>query len=411
MMRAPPRAALAGAAACVAATIALTVALNRRKSRGTRAKRLLNIRALGWEFFLSEVSMVPLPPPFHAWEGLASQLPSLNRHGRIRAAIEGLPLLHDLTSLSLPELRRARVLLGALVTSYVNGHAVPWNRLEPTAEGGSQSFSYSAPAPTPPSAIDAAKPLDVPIALPDCLSLPWRVVSERLGMPPILTATDLDLWNRGTMPTSLPPAAALSSFRQLVSITGTQSERSFHALPYALQLVLAPLLPALLGVPQLSASDDVRAMQALCERVRAALDDATALLPFVYSGVRVVHHARLGHHARPPARTPARSNRPSELRKSSRVALRSPFLLPGSSFPHRTSSMMSTARCCRVGAREGCGCRLHPPHTHRAANTTRPTHHPRRRRQLRAKRALRRSPCMVGLALVRLPSSSCWTWL
>ena len=98
---------------------------------------------------------------------------------------------------------------------------------------------------------------------------------------------DTDLWNRGATRTDTSPVTALRAFLQLVSMSGTDSERSFHALPFAMQLALAPLLPALLTAPRLVASADAAGMTALCERIRAAVDDARALLPAVYSGVKV----------------------------------------------------------------------------------------------------------------------------
>lgn len=242
-------------------------------------------------FFLSEVAD-SLPHACAAWEAVARSLPTLNRNGRLRAAVEGIPPFR-VDELTLPELRRARVILGFLVTSLINGHGVPWDRLE-AIPNMQHRFAYQRPpsraAPSAaPATTDAATPeATEPYTLPATLATAWAAVSARLGLPPILTATDLDLWNRGATPIAgLSPREALTAFRQSVSLTGTESERGFHALPFALQLVLAPLLPRLLEVPSLCAAADVACMTNLCIALREAIDDARALLPFVYTGVDV----------------------------------------------------------------------------------------------------------------------------
>ena len=65
-----------------------------------------------------------LPPRYAPWEKIAARLATLNRRGTLRAAIEGMPVL-QIDGLNPPELRRARVILGCLVHSFVHGHLVP----------------------------------------------------------------------------------------------------------------------------------------------------------------------------------------------------------------------------------------------------------------------------------------------
>ena len=250
-------------------------------------------RHLDSSFFFSEVA-VKLPADFAAWEQLAKNLATLNQQGSLRAALQGMPPLH-VRDLSLPELRRARVILGALVSSYVNGHSVPWHCLEEVAQHSpsapAQRFAYrapSAPSASPSPHPPVASEQQAPVTLPLALATAWQETSSRLGMPPVVTATDLDLWNRAATPVSnVSPREGLTAFCQTVSLTGTESERAFHALPFALQRVFSPLLPRLLTAPDCMEARDAAAATDLCMGLKGAIDDARALLPWVYTGVDV----------------------------------------------------------------------------------------------------------------------------
>ena len=138
-----------------------------------------------------------------------------------------------------------------------------------------------------PATTDAATPeATEPYTLLATLATAWAAVSARLGLPPIPTATDLDLWNRGATPIAGLPREALTAFRRASrSLVPRASAASTPSL--ALQLVLAPLPPRLLEVPHLCAAADVACMTNLCIALREAIDDARALLPFVYTGADV----------------------------------------------------------------------------------------------------------------------------
>ena len=172
-----------------------------------------------------------LPAGFEAWDALAVALPSLNRTGTLRAAVDALPLLRPDALLTEAEARRAYVLLSCAAHSYINGCEVPWERVA----GGTAPPSGAAPT----------------TRLPRQLAVPWRIVCARLGVPTVLIATGTDLWNHGRRVGRERwwAARSASNFRLLISMTGTRSEVGFHAIPYEVQLLLAPLLPALLAAP------------------------------------------------------------------------------------------------------------------------------------------------------------------
>ena len=221
-----------------------------------------------------------LPRKFAAWDRLAASLPYLNHRGRLRPAVDAMPtVLVTSGCLSIGELRRARVLLTHLAHSYVHGAAVPWERLRAVEASGCVLFEYIS-SPEPP----APPPPPLP-ALPAQLAIPWAQVSGMLGMPLVLTASDTDLWNCDHISKEYPPDEAMDRFRQLVSMTGTRSERGFHALPFAIQLTLAPLLPSLLDAPRCLQEGDHANLTDLCERMAAALREVRQLLQRVYAEV------------------------------------------------------------------------------------------------------------------------------
>lgn len=100
-----------------------------------------------------------LPQPFDEWEGVASGLPKLFASDHIRRTIEALPPFPLEAISGDRERERAMVLLSYL------GHAYVW--------GGGR-----------PAAI-----------LPRRLAVPWYLVAERLGRPPVLSYSSYALHN------------------------------------------------------------------------------------------------------------------------------------------------------------------------------------------------------------------------
>lgn len=225
--------------------------------------------------FILHVSQEPLQSGAQAWEALAAALPEYNRAGSLRAAVDTLPLVHLPADFDEPQLRRARVILGTLVHSYVHGERVPWSCLEDATGLDEQTrYVYQPAVSALPSAPSAT-------SVPPQLAVPWVEVSSALGLPLILTATDVDLWNVRPLPRSVAPRDALQGVRQLVSMTGTRSERGFHSLPHAIQLALTPTLPTLLATPALVAAKEAAALESACDVIASALANVRALLPSV----------------------------------------------------------------------------------------------------------------------------------
>ncbi|CAE7363522.1 Ido1, partial [Symbiodinium necroappetens] len=176
--------------------------------------------------FLPLCCMKRLPSEFQDWERLADELPDLNRAGRLKEAVDGLPRmdLKCFEGAGKELLQRAFLLLGALAHSYSHGHEVPWHLV---GDRGRGTLTNTA--------------LKLSSCLPAQLAEPWLEVSSRLGVPPVLTAAATDLWNWRLRDSAGPFTP--ENLEQGISLTGTDTERAFHMVPCAMQAAAAEVVP------------------------------------------------------------------------------------------------------------------------------------------------------------------------
>jgi len=181
-----------------------------------------------------------LPAGFAAWEERAHELGRLIVAGRVRRAIEWLPLLDPGALADGPELRRAMLLLSFL------GHAYVWGGRTPAAR------------------------------IPDVLAVPWVAVADRLGRPPILSYASyaLDNWRRLDRDAPL----ALDNLALLQNFTGGADEDWFVLVHVAIEAAAAPALGALLPAQAAAASEDVAKLGEQLDCVARSLERMTALL-------------------------------------------------------------------------------------------------------------------------------------
>ena len=200
-------------------------------------------------------------------------LPSLNRSRSLAAAVRSLdPVAEsEIEALTEREMRRLYVLLSAVAHSYVNGALVPWEFFNLDLD----EVEFHAGA--------ASTNAEPATELPRVISAPWLHACERLGLPPVYVATGMDLWNHTlelpTAPWFWPePAALLDTFGLRIATTGGAAEVAFHAVPFAIQVQLAHLLPALIDAPDDVARRRWRTLAALCGETAAALRRCLSLL-------------------------------------------------------------------------------------------------------------------------------------
>jgi len=125
--------------------------------------------------FAPRSCLARLPPWYAAWEDIASELPALNRSGKLHDAVCSMPLIEASTLRGVEEQRRAFVILGMIAHSLVNGPTVPWS-----GNAGRTDAPRNAPGPAD---------------IPPQLAVPWVQVASALELPTVLTAAALDLWN------------------------------------------------------------------------------------------------------------------------------------------------------------------------------------------------------------------------
>lgn len=175
-----------------------------------------------------------LPPAFDAWEEAAHNLPKLLVSGRVRTFIECLPCFDVLRLADEREYRRAMVILSFL------GHAYVWGEKEPADR------------------------------LPAVLAVPWHVVSEALGRPPVLSYASyaLDNWRR------LNPAEgiALGNIALLQNFLGGIDEEWFILIHVDIEAKAAPALATIVPILEAVAEDCPEELEQHLSRVEAALN-------------------------------------------------------------------------------------------------------------------------------------------
>ena len=187
----------------------------------------------------------------------------------------------ELSKLTVPQLRRAYIILGQLTHSYLNCH-----KLEKSDQTIIHSWRYSDTTHT----FDVDRPLDNlqqiqrdkdsrPV-LPSTLAQPFAFVCRELGVPPILTAA-LDLWNWRLKDPTLP--FGLHNVELISSITGTETETNFHLLPMCMHHAAASILPSVLGYHGLVEARRWTELQRVLESLASVIAGFVTLFNQVYS--------------------------------------------------------------------------------------------------------------------------------
>ena len=247
---------------------------------------------------LPEFCLEKLPIYYKEWEDIVQRLPDLNRKGKLKDKIMTMRLLSCENLKTVDMLRRAYILLGMLVHSYINGENSAWDMLKEEKDivGGKvkveedpfdgngrgaeliqklvrkgrkflendciddhqiQDSDKKAilhsdddddacnrnngtevrKVSVSDSALDSHG--DIPY-IPHQLAIPWFLVCNKLDMPLVLTAS-LDLWNWKLKDET--KSHDLSNLTSRMTMTGTKAEMYFHMVPCSMHYVAAPLLP------------------------------------------------------------------------------------------------------------------------------------------------------------------------
>ena len=253
-------------------------------SKNKRVNEIRDIYGLTKNGFLPEFCLRKLPEYYSEWEDIVHRLPELNRASKLKDEVLKMRLL-DCDHLENEAMhRRAYIILGMMVHSFVNGDKVPWDELNDaddiesdgketvendvkvtncagiegdTSHGGNGDVEcdISKTGKTHGNrrrnsvdegseigdkmAVDSYECNTIP-CIPYQLAMPWYQVCHKLDLPFILTAS-LDLWNWKLKDEDKPHE--LSNLTSLLTMTGTKTEAYFHMVPCAMQSVAAAVLP------------------------------------------------------------------------------------------------------------------------------------------------------------------------
>ncbi|MCS7298072.1 MAG: hypothetical protein RMK19_01150 [Bacteroidia bacterium] len=194
-----------------------------------------------------------LPSALGVWDEYAFDLPKLLVSGRIRHFLRAMPLLDPTPYLETPaQWRRAMQALSYL------GHAWVWGE--------------SIPSDT----------------LPANIALPWYVVAQRLGRPPVLSYASyaLDNWYRlePTQPITLDNIALIQNF------LGGLDEEWFILIHVAIEAAAAPAIRALPLLVEAYQTANLSAAEEALSQIAASLEEMYRILlqmpekcdPYIY---------------------------------------------------------------------------------------------------------------------------------
>ena len=191
-----------------------------------------------------------LPPYFSPWDNLASSVPTLLQtwsQASLREQVAALPLL-DHTRLQEPRhIRRAHLLLMTIAHSYV------W------CSGDSGVCKL----------------------LPKNVAIPWVGVSDRLGLPPIITHCDVVLNNW----TKIDPEGPLEldNLRTLVSVSGCgRDEEWFWLLTTQVELCAAPGIKSVVEAQTAVLANDPDALAESLSTMEKSILAMVSTLPRMY---------------------------------------------------------------------------------------------------------------------------------
>ncbi|KAL2867302.1 indoleamine 2,3-dioxygenase [Aspergillus lucknowensis] len=170
-------------------------------------------------FLSSERPLEQLPDPYYSkWEWILSNIQSLLLSGRIRRAVDAMPMLSTSYLRTEPEWRRAYSILGFILHAYVWGGPKPEERIPPQ------------------------------------LTVPLLEVCNHLELPPVATYAGLVLWNfKPIFPDE--PLDSLDNLACINTLTGSLDEQWFYLISVAIEarggpaisLVLQAITAARLG--------------------------------------------------------------------------------------------------------------------------------------------------------------------
>ncbi|KAM9360494.1 indoleamine 2,3-dioxygenase 1 [Symphorus nematophorus] len=202
---------------------------------------------VSWELgFILPDPLEELPPYYQPWMDIALQVPELVQSHELRSHVNSMPLLSSQFLQKHRELRLAHLALSVMTMGYT------WQ------EGESNTIEI----------------------LPRSLAVPYWEVSQRLGLPPILTHADVALANWRKKDPEGP--FDMENLELLVSVPGGDSVRGFFMVTLLVELAA---VPALRNIP--TVINGVRCGDT--EAVARALEDISQSIQDMIDALKLMH--------------------------------------------------------------------------------------------------------------------------
>lgn len=191
-------------------------------------------------FLPSDLPLTVLTDPYYTpWESVISQLPELIHSRELGEKVEQLPVLSVDHLTTIPEWRRAYLILAFLAHAYV------W--------GGD-------------------KPTEI---LPPPITVPLRQVSTHLDLPPVATYAALNLWN---FTSSSPELNSPDTLHALHTFTGTEDESWFYIISVAMEAQGATIVPLMLGALDAAQRNDYLTITTALDELSRCIRQLKSLL-------------------------------------------------------------------------------------------------------------------------------------
>ncbi|KAJ6157689.1 hypothetical protein N7470_005281 [Penicillium chermesinum] len=197
-------------------------------------------------FLPPEPPLTHLPNEYYAkWESIVGNLQPLLLSKRIRAMIDGMPVLSTEYLHDEPEWRRAYVVLVFMLHGYVWGGDRPVSKVPPQ------------------------------------LTIPLFQVCDHLDLPPVATYAGVCLWNYKPI-FGNEPSADLQDLACLQTFTGSLDEQWFYLVSVAIEARGAPSIPLMLDAIVAASAGQTDVVADCLQEFAGIIDQVTELLQQMY---------------------------------------------------------------------------------------------------------------------------------
>jgi indoleamine 2,3-dioxygenase len=214
-------------------------------------------------FLRSDPPLTVLSDPYYArWNQIAHDLPALRLSGRLRAAVDELPILSCARLSTSSEWRRAYSTLAFICHAYIWGGEFPVQVMYTLSFCCILCLTWTK-------------------VVPPSLAVPFICVCQKLDLPPVATYAAVVLWNI----TDVLKAECyddLGNFATILSFTGSLDESWFYLISVAIEKRGGPLITLMLRGIQAARENDTYALVRILQDFAKGLVEVSSILGRIY---------------------------------------------------------------------------------------------------------------------------------